>query len=173
MERASPTGFERTCDCGKPMLPSFSGHGYCLACGIPPDDFPLVPASATTKEFSRVRRAWLRRSDRFCLVPSSKPGLQRVVESERERSMLLTSWSRASTKGRVGRPRALTGIDVQRLKQMVNDQPGLWTLKMLAELFVDKNGKHPHTRTILRALKELGLKLKHRTPVGRNFPAPH
>ena len=172
MEQASPTGFGRPCDCGKPMLPSFSGHGYCLACGIPPDDFPLVPASATTKEFSRVRRAWQRRSDRFCLVPSSKLRIQKVVESERERSMLLTSWSRASTKGRVGRPRALTGIDVQRLRQMVNDQSGRLTLKMLAELFVDKNGKHPHTRTILRALKELGVKLKHRIPVGRNFPAP-
>jgi hypothetical protein len=159
MEQASPTGFGRPCDCGKPMLPSLSGHGYCLACGLPSDDFPLVPASATTKEFSRVRRAWQRRSNRFCIVPSSKPAIQQVVDEERG---LLASWSRTSTKGRVGRPRALTGIDVQRLGQMVTDQPGLWTLKMLAALFVDRDGKHPHTRTILRALKQLGLKLRNR-----------
>ena len=144
------------------MLPSLKGHGYCLACGVPPDDFPLVPASATAKEFSRVRRAWLRRSERFRLIPNPKPGTSRVVEAERHRSALQTSWSKASTEGRVGRPRALTGADLQRLGQIVKDEPGLWTLEMLAELFVNNNGKHPHTRTILRALKGLGLRLRQR-----------
>jgi len=165
MDRASPTGFGRLCDCGKPMLPSFSGHGYCLACGIPTDDFPLVPASATTKEFSRVRKAWQRRTDRFGLVAMPKSRLQEFIEAKRKSSMLLATWSRTSTKGRVGRPRALTGVDIHRLEQMVNDHPGLWNLKMLAELFVDKNGRHPHPRTIRRLLKQLGVKLKHRTAV--------
>ena len=163
IERVSPTGFGRVCDCGKSMLPSFSGHGYCLACGIPTDDFPLIPASATTKEFARVRKAWQRRTDRFGLVPMPESKLQEFIEVKRKSSTLLTSWSRASAKGRIGRPRALTGVDIRRLGEIVNGHAGLWTLKMLAELFVDKNGKHPHPRTIRRALKQLGVKPKHRT----------
>lgn len=136
------SGFGRPCQlCGEPMLPSISGRGYCLPCGVPPDDFPLVPASATTEEFLRIQRAW--------------------VDRGREPSILLGSRKRGERrKARRGRDPSLNEEAKKKLRWMIQ-QPG-WTLKMLAERFVDMKGKHPHPRTIRRTLKKLGLKLKKR-----------
>ena len=52
----------RSCDvCGNPMLASMTGGGYCLVCGIPSDEIPLVPVIAAPTAFHRIVSAWERR----------------------------------------------------------------------------------------------------------------
>jgi transposase len=156
--RESPTGFGRPCEvCGEPMLASLSGRGYCLPCGVPNGDFPLVPVSATPQEFLRIQTAWQHPHNRRCLAVGSDPGSLPLVEDEREPPLLT---ARRVTPGKPQRGRHLSMDEAaqQKLRWMVQ-QPG-WTLEMLAERFVDERGKNPHPRTIRRALKRLGLTLK-------------
>jgi DNA-binding CsgD family transcriptional regulator len=167
-----PAGRGSPCEiCGKPMLASVSGRGYCLPCADPIDDIPLVPVSWRPKSFFRVKSAWERgvreynenvRKWRLYLVPGSRPGSLRVVTEKREdpteADELVVPRARTTVSRRAskagGRPRKLTENDVKRLRRWV-ETPG-FTTKLLAERF----GTHP--RTIRHYLKRLGLKLKRR-----------
>jgi len=73
------------------MLASLSGRGYCLPCGVPDDDFPLVPASATPQEFLRIQITWQYHYKWRYFAAGSSPGSLRLVENERQPSLLLTA----------------------------------------------------------------------------------
>jgi hypothetical protein len=155
-----PAGFEflgsgGSCEvCGNTRLASMSGHGYCLVCGIPADDIPLVPVIASPTVFHRIQSAWERRFE----------------PSERRGASLLKGWGRASRKARrpAHRPSLLTDGDLAKLRRMVKDQPRLRTLERRDALerlaaqcpkWSKMKGKKmpPHPLTIQRALKRLGL----------------
>lgn len=155
--RESPTGFGRPCQvCGEPMLASLSGRGYCLPCGVPDGDFPLVPASATPQEFLRIQTAWQHPYKRRHFAAGSNP--RSLPRNERQPSLLLTAQRAAPGEARRGRHLSLDEAAQRELREMIQ-QPG-WTLERLAERFLDERGKNPHPRTIRRALKRLGLTLK-------------
>jgi len=149
------TGFLRPClICDEPMLPSLSGRGYCLACRVPPDDIPLVPAATKVQEFLRIQRIfWRRERQEWAWQRELR---EWIKEDSEENSALGSKRTVETSKG--GRPPVL---DVKRLAKMVKDQPWLFTLDVLAGRFVHPKGKRKgeplSRRRIQRVLKGLGL----------------
>lgn len=172
MDSRSPIG--RPCEyCGRVQLVGARGGEYCLPCADPTSDAPLVPATYSVTQFLRIQKSY----------ETYRNALSKYTMEQLEEMFPPPRWTKDKPKrnqrlipflhepvpvvrtARGGAPRKLATSDLQRLRRMVKDQPGLWTLRMLAERFPDKDGKPPHPRTMRRALKELGLKLKH--PPGR------
>lgn len=113
------TGFMRPClVCGEPMLPSLSGRGYCLPCRVPPDDIPLVPASATVDAFLRIKRVWRKR--------------ERVEwKFQREVRDLLRD-DAPRERARRGRTPKFVAADAKTIRRVVEHQPS-FTVKLLVE----------------------------------------
>jgi len=127
-------------------------------------DAPLIPVSWPANAFWRIQRAYERviraygPDDHEPRIPPKRGQKPNYVLIP-----LLNVPDVQVATARGGAPRKLTESDMQRLRRMVKDQPGLWTLKMLVERFP----KVKSTRTIRRALTELGLKLKKKRPARR------
>lgn len=172
----------RRCDaCGKHLLASLRGGGYCLSCA-PGDDVPLVPVTWSAKKFLAVQKVYRQaarehnerletlRDWSFSLASGSKPGSLHGVKRKREVPLepgeleghmapLPRTSPKKGTGKPTGRPRSLEPADEAKLRNWAKT-PGWTVARLIERLNADRLKTESRTvsaRTVRRFLKREGL----------------